>query len=480
MKHRCKSAGIALAVFMTACGTSTGTDPNAVAYPYQFPASWPAPVIPTTDPMSAPKAQLGRHLFYDRRLSGNQTESCADCHQQSYAFTIPFAVPYGSHGERVRRNPPSLTNVAYDSTLTWANPNLRTLEQQVLVPLFTQNPTELGVADRESAVFARFAADPAYAALFTAAFPGDPTPVSEGNVVEALASFLRTMISNDSAYDRALRGDATAMSASALRGEYFFNHERGECYHCHGANFAMTDSYTRAGSDIAPVVFHNTGLYNLGGTGAYPTSDQGVFEITGQASDMGRFRSPTLRNIALTAPYMHDGSIGTLTAVVEMYAHGGQVIATGPTAGDGSMNPYRDPLIRGFTFMPGEEDDLIAFLNALTDWSFVSDPRLSNPFLPGARPIVCADPGMPACSATPLSYAADVAPIIVQRCSLCHNADAPGAPWDVTSYVGLSSNAAQVALQLRGCTMPPSEAPAITSAEQLKVLTWIACSTPDN
>jgi cytochrome c peroxidase len=155
--------------------------------------------------------------------------------------------------------------------------------------------------------------------------------------------------------------------------------ERAECHHCHsGINF--NNQLTYVGAPQQPLKFHNTGLYNVGGTGVFPQGNTGLHEITGLADDQGRFRVPTLRNIALTAPYMHDGTIPTLGAVVAFYAAGGRNVTSGPNAGDGRTNPHKDPLITRITLTSAEQADIVAFLRTLTDTGFVSDPAFSDPF----------------------------------------------------------------------------------------------------
>ena len=132
------------------------------------------------------------------------------------------------------------------------------------------------------------------------------------------------------------------------------------------------------------VGYHNTGLYNVDGLGAYPAENTGLFDMTGQRRDMGRFRAPSLRNIAVTAPYMHDGSIATLDEVIAHYARAGRAVEEGPNAGDGRLNPYKSEFVVGFELSDEEHADLLAFLNALTDENALSNPRWSDPFAAGA------------------------------------------------------------------------------------------------
>lgn len=356
---------------------------SGTAYDWQLPEGFPMPRVPIDNPMTAEKVELGRYLFYDMRLSGNQSISCASCHLQEYAFADARAKPVGSTGEVHPRNAMSLTNVAYNATLTWANPTLTALERQIVIPMFGEHPIEMGITGNEEVVLARLRADATYRAMFAAAFPDqtEDERFDYHNVVAALASFNRALISGNSPYDRFVRGDQDALSDSAQRGMQMFLSESLECHHCH-TGFNMTLSTVTANSTFEERPFFNTGLYNVGGTGAYPVGGQGVYEITNQTQDMGRFRPPTLRNIALTFPYMHDGSIATLEEVVRFYADGGRNITEGENAGDGRENPYQSGFVSGFTVSDQEVADLVAFLESLTDESFVTDPRFSDPFAP--------------------------------------------------------------------------------------------------
>jgi cytochrome c peroxidase len=329
--------------------------------------------------MSRAKVELGRFLFYDLRLSGNGRQSCASCHRQDTAFTDGRARAVGSTGQAHPRSAQSLANVVYNATLTWANPSLVTLEKQMEVPLFGERPVEMGITDaNKGRVLARLRSDPRYRTRFAVAFRGGGDPISLANVVKAIASFQRTLISGDSRYDRNLAGTAR-LTAAEKRGKDLFFGERAECSHCH-TSFNLNDQTNYTGKRVVDTPFHNTGLYNVGGTGAFPAPNRGVFELTARPADMGRFRAPTLRNVAVTAPYMHDGSIPTLRAVVRFYATGGRNVTSGPDAGDGRLNPFKSTLIDDIDLSPREQADLVAFLHTLTDRGFLTDPALSNPF----------------------------------------------------------------------------------------------------
>jgi len=356
-----------------------GTVDPPTSWPFELPAGFPAPRLPADARLSPELAELGRYLFYDQRLSGNGTQACSSCHLQARAFSDGKVAPSGSTGEVLRRNAMSLTNVAYGPTQTWANFHLDTLEQQALVPMFGDNPIELGITGNEDLVLGRLRADPAYPPRFAAAFPGVADPFDFNHVVAAIAAFERRLISGQSRVDRYRQGDLAALSASEQRGQDLFFTEALECQHCHGG-FNFTIAVDHAGLATPASAFFNNGLYNVGGTGAYPATDQGLYELTQLDADRGRFKPPSLRNVAVTAPYMHDGSMATLDEVVRFYERGGRLTTTGPDAGDGKLNPNKSPFVGGFTLTDQERSDLIAFLEALTDDALLTDATLSDPF----------------------------------------------------------------------------------------------------
>ncbi|MGH3055693.1 MAG: cytochrome c peroxidase, partial [Gaiellaceae bacterium] len=222
---------------------------------WDLPPGFPEPRVPADNPMSHAKVELGRRLFYDKRLSNNQTQSCASCHKQERGFTDGRAHAIGSTGQMHRRNSMTLTNVAYGSRLTWAHPLLDRIEDQVLLPMFGDAPIELGLPDSETLI-ARLRSDSDYVVRFTTAFPQDDDPITIGNVTRALACFVRTLISGNSAYDRYTRGDQRALSDAAQRGMVLFFSERLECFHCHG-NFNFADAVDHTKLPEPERAFHN-------------------------------------------------------------------------------------------------------------------------------------------------------------------------------------------------------------------------------
>jgi cytochrome c peroxidase len=347
-------------------------------FEWALPDGVPLPVVPADNPISDKKVAVGRHLFYEKRLAVDGATSCAACHVQALAFTDGLAHSVGATGERHPRGSMTLVNAAWSARLTWANHLIDTLEVQALIPMFGEQPIEMGMAGREGTIVEMLREDPYYREAFPAAFAADSDPYSILNAVRAIASFVRTITSFDSPYDRFHRGDPDALTDAQVRGMNLFFSERLECFHCHGG-FNFTDSSTHAGVLVQSVGFHNNGLYNIGASGAYPSDNTGLYDLTGERRDMGRFRAPTLRNIAITAPYMHDGSIETLSDVIEHYARGGRLVTEGPYAGDGSRNPYRSEFVRGFELSTQEKADLIAFLESLTDESVLANPDYSDP-----------------------------------------------------------------------------------------------------
>ena len=347
-------------------------------YRWQLDPDTPLPEVPLDNPMSDFKVELGRRLFYDTRLSVNNTMSCASCHIQALAFTDGKPRAIGATGITHPRGSMTLVNVAYASRLTWANQLLSRLEDQALTPLFGDNPVEMGMSGHENELAEMLKADEHYREHLPLAFPDDEDPFSIVNAVRSISAFVRTIISFDSPYDRYLNGDEEALSESALLGMELFFSERLECFHCHGG-FNFTDSTTHANANVDRIGYHNTGLYNIDGAGAYPSDNTGLYDMTGQRRDMGRFKAPTLRNVAVTAPYMHDGSVATLEDAISHYARGGRLLAEGDYAGDGRRNPFKSEFVRGFELSDDERLALVAFMHALSDQTVLTDPRFSDP-----------------------------------------------------------------------------------------------------
>jgi cytochrome c peroxidase len=298
--------------------------------------------VPADNPISAEKVALGRRLFYEVRLSGNGTQACASCHQQKRAFTDARPRAIGSTGESHSRSAMSLANAAYSASLTWIDAGQRRLEDQMLVPLLGETPREMNLGGREMEIAGRLGVDPLYSKLFSDAFPGERESMNLRNVQKAIASFERTLLSGNAPYDRLVwKDDREALSPNARRGMALFFSERLACSKCH-SGFTFSGPVAWEGGPPSAPAFEDNGLG-------------------------GRFRTPTLRNVAVTAPYMHDGRFATLEAVIDHYSSGG------------APSVSRSPLVRGFAITEEERGDLVAFLESLTDTEFLENPLFADP-----------------------------------------------------------------------------------------------------
>jgi len=337
-------------------------------FDWNLPKGFPRPIVPADNPMSAAKVALGRYLFYDKRISVNGKASCGTCHRQELAFTDGRARAEGTTGQLHPRSSMSLVNVAYAPLLTWANPTLDSLEEQALTPMLGEEPIELGLKRHEQEFVNTLRRDPHYQRLFAEAFPEGGDVYTLQNATKAIATFERTIISLRSPYDRyRWGGDSSAISESAKRGELLFSSsERGGCFQCHGGwNFTTIrfEGSRDRGGDEDTRGFFTTGV------ALYAPPNRGLYEHTQRPEDIGKFRAPSLRNIALTAPYMHDGSLATLEEVIDHYAAGGKM-----------DHPNKSRILRPFRVTDGEKHDLIEFLRSLTDQELLHDPQWSDPW----------------------------------------------------------------------------------------------------
>lgn len=307
---------------------------------FSVPAGWPAPHYDFAhNPVTRAGFALGRKLFYDARLSSDGSVSCASCHQQFAAFAhYEHAVSHGVANRNGRRNAPGLFNLAWEPELMWDGA-VHSLEVQPLAPLTNRLEMDETLDD----VLARLRADADYPRAFAAAF-GTPD-IDSQRLLRALTQFTGTLISDDSPYDRYQRGDKTALSAEAQRGLALF---RKDCASCHAEPLFTDYSYRNNGLDLQP-------------------GDDGRAAATGRAEDRGRFRVPSLRNVALTAPYMHDGRYDSLEQVLDHYATGIHASA--------ALAPE---LADGFRFDPADRAALLAFLDALSDQRFIHDRRYAE------------------------------------------------------------------------------------------------------
>lgn len=290
--------------------------------------------IPNDNPLTFPNIALGERLFFDPMLSRDGSVSCSSCHSPGHGFSDTTAFSRGAAGRTGRRNAPALVNRAYGRVFFWDG-RAASLEEQVLHPIRDSLEMDFPLAQLSR----RLRADNFYRALFYEAFRRDP---DSNGVARALASYVRTLRSGESPYDLASEGDSTAMSSEARRGLALFT-GKGRCTTCHiPPNF--TDE-----------LFHNTGVAARAAIRAGAvTGDAGRGAITGAADDTGAFKTPTLRDVARTAPYMHDGSFATLDEIIAFYSRGGE------------PNPHLSADIRPLLLTPGERSDLVQFLGSLT------------------------------------------------------------------------------------------------------------------
>jgi len=371
-----RRAGLLLLALALGCEV----DDDSIAALLDLPADAPRPRLPEGAVLSAETIELGRHLFYDVRLSGPGTVACSSCHRQERGFADDVAVSVGADGQAGVLNAPGLANAAYRMPLTWAHASIGELEAQLLLPMYGADPLEMGMAGAEAEIRARLAGDAAYPALFAAAFADQADPITLEHARLALASFVRSLVSFRSPFDDYLGGDRGALSDAARRGSELFFSQRLGCGGCHSGLLLSAATITEASGALPAEAYHNIGLYDVDGAGGYPGPAPGLIAETGIPRDMGRFRVPSLRNVSVTAPYMHDGSVATLEEVLAIYERGGRAIASGPWAGDGKNSPLRSDRLRSFELSDGERADVLAFLEALTDRRFLEDPRLGDPW----------------------------------------------------------------------------------------------------
>jgi len=303
------------------------------SFEWQLPRGFPTPFVPADNPMSVAKVALGRRLFFETRLSVTGHYSCASCHDPARSYTDGRAHAVGATGAVMAHSSMALINVAYNLAYGWQHPETSSLEAQMRRPLFNRHPVEIGMAGREREVRTALAADATYAQQFAAVFGG---AISVARIIDAIAAFERTLIDGHSAFDAyVFEGQHDALSPAAKRGMALFFSSRIGCAGCHsGFNFSG-NWRDRAGP-----------------TGKAGFADDGL--------GVGRVRIPTLRNIALTAPYMHDGRFATLDAVLDHYQRVGRL----PSSTQGGQ---RDPRLKTFTLKQDERDELTAFLASLTE-----------------------------------------------------------------------------------------------------------------
>ncbi len=323
--------------------------------------------VPENNPLTEEGFELGRRLFYDTRLSGDNLISCATCHRQERGFTDGLSRAIGKHGQELGFSSMSLSNLLWGSRHFFWDGRARGLETVVLQPI--QDPTEMDQS--LGALMDELKEDSVYRDLYRTAY-GEITPEA---TAKALATFLRLLISNNSRYDQYLRGEATLTPDEDFGRKLFMAHpdvkvslRGGNCIDCHS-------QFLTSGAADAYDGFSNNGL------DADPALATGLMGTTGEARHRGLFKVPTLRNIAVTAPYMHDGRLATLEDVMNHYNHAIQMSDTLSPLILEADNLTADPTAaQGLNLTPAETAAIIAFLHTLTDETFLTDERFSNPF----------------------------------------------------------------------------------------------------
>ena len=331
---------LAAALIALTASAALADDFDGPEYPFPVPLGLKAPDVPSDNPVTKEKVELGKALYFDKRLSKDSTVSCASCHDPKKGWTDQSPVSTGIRGQKGGVSAPSVLNSAYYELQFWDG-RAKSLEEQAKGPI--QNPIEMGFTHAEAV--ARLKTIKGYAPLFKAAF-GD-AEIDIERVAKAIATFERTVLTGNSKYDKWLAGDKTAMSASEIRGHALFN-GKANCAICHdGFNFSNSD-------------FHNIGV---GMQAKEP--NLGRYGQTKEDKHKGAFKTPTLRNLRDTAPYMHDGSEHTLAQVVDYYDKGG------------ASNPWLDGRMKPLKLTAAEKKDLIAFLDALNgDKVEIEAPKL--------------------------------------------------------------------------------------------------------
>lgn len=326
---------------------------QATPYELKIPQGFPQMVIPVDNPMTVEGVALGRKLFYDKRLSGDNTQSCSSCHQQSHGFSDPNRVSTGITGAQGTRQAMSLVNLGWEKFFFWDG-RAATLEEQATMPVI--NPVEMNASWPD--VIAKLDADPVYKKMFFEAF--GTREITIARVTKAIAQFERTLISGNSKFDKVLRGEVS-FTASEANGYDLFMKDKDEangisgadCFHCHGPVLMAKQVYANNALDAT-------------------FADPGLGAITGDPNDNGRFKAPSIRNIEVTGPYMHDGRFTTIDQVIMHYSTG---LVNSATV---------DPLMKfvadgGVGLSPQELTDLKNFLLTLTDNDFLTNPEFSDP-----------------------------------------------------------------------------------------------------
>lgn len=323
-----------------------------------------------------PKAKLGHLLFFEKKISFNHTKSCASCHSPEMAFTDGYRRSIAANGENAMHNAPSILNLNFNNYYDWDNSTITNLSKQIKRPLYNKHPKELGFDEDTIALFYFFEQNKTYHNLFQKAFPNVKKPISCQNVEICLVEYVKNLKATRSKFDRYEAGEKSIFSSSEKRGMDLFFSSQLQCGSCHVPPLFTQNNLSKN----ADTVYANIGLYNIENKNKYPITDPGLSRVTNQTKDDGKFKIPSLRNVLLTAPYMHDGSVASIQEVIDLYAAGGRIIEEGIQKGDGRFHKNKHPFVRGFSISTEEKNDLIQFLSTLTDTSYLANPYFLNPF----------------------------------------------------------------------------------------------------
>lgn len=338
---------------LLSCGKADDTAPSLTAVQLAAPYGFPEPEAAQDNPLTAEGIALGRMLFYDVRLSGNNQVSCATCHNQQQAFTDGVALAtHGVSGTQLLRHAPALVNLAWMKELFWDGGSLN-LESQAFGPLSAEDEMNQALP----LLVQELKAVPDYVQRFKRVFG---TEVTSAGIVKALAQFQRTLISSNSRYDKYTRAEAGGtLTTAELKGLQLV---RAKCASCHAGELFTDNNYHNNGLDAD---FSNTEHENL---------LQGRYRISYEKADMGKYKTPTLRNCMLTAPYMHDGRLASIEAVLQHYNTGVKISAT--TDAHVMQNGGK----AGIPLTQEDKTHIIAFLHTLTDSAFINNKNFSSPF----------------------------------------------------------------------------------------------------
>lgn len=344
---------IFLTGIVSSCNQPGDDEPVTTPYELEIPQGLPPmdSFIPLDNPMTVEGVALGRKLFYDPLLSDDNTQACADCHNQQAAFSDPRQFSIGIDGSVGTRNAMALFNLGWNPNGFFWDGRAETLEDLVFEPV--TNPIEMNTTWPE--VEAKLNANEEYRQLFSVAYGVEE--IDSTTVTKAIAQFLRTLISGNSKFDKYYNQQTGSLTDQELRGlVLFLDNDGGDCFHCHSLGGLIT-----------------TNLYENNGLDSDFSADEGRYLVSGIEADKGRFRIPTLRNIELTAPYMHDGRFFTLEQVVNHYSEEIQ------WSDNINLANLQFAHVGGVQLTPAEKEDLIAFLKTFTDQEFVNNPDFSNP-----------------------------------------------------------------------------------------------------